>query len=96
LTSSFFHDNVYVAVFTNFLAVVGSNDEFAEYFNTHSKNVFVFPDINFGGLLSMGASGNQALKFDLNLIVNNGDTQFLSGTHDVIVPSLRIGFVTTL
>ena len=96
LVSSFFDNNVFVAVYTNFLSVVGSNDQFAAFFNTHSKNVFVYPEVDLGGLLSISASGNQALKFQLNLIVNNGDAQFISGSHDTLIPSLKIGFVSTL
>jgi hypothetical protein len=96
IVGTFFRDNFFIAAYSDFLSVVGSNDQFSALFNTHSKNVFVFPEVDLGGLLSIGTPGNQALKFQLNLIVNNGDAQFISGSHDVLIPVLKIGFVSSL
>jgi IPT/TIG domain len=96
LVSSFAQGNVFIGAYCNFLTVVGSNDQFASFFNTHSKNVFVYPEIDFGGLINMGSAGNQAIKLELDMIVNNGDAQFMTRSSDVLIPALKIGFVTAL
>jgi len=95
-TTAFFRNNFFIDFYGNFLTVVGSNDQFKAYFNTGSKNVFFYPEFDLGGLLSVGASGNSALKYQLTLLVNNGDAQFISASHDQIIPAIKIGFVTTL
>ena len=96
LTSSFDENNLYLGVYTNFLSIVGSNDQFATFFKSGDKNVFVYPECDLGWLIPMANSGNQVLKLELDLIVNNGDAQFISGTHDTLLPLLKIGFLSAL
>jgi hypothetical protein len=95
-TTSFLQDNVYLAIYSNFLCVLGSNSQFQTFFNTRSKNVFFYPEVDFGGLLNLGNSGKQAIKIDFSLLINNGDANFMSGTNDPVIPFMKIGFVTVL
>lgn len=97
ITSSFFSNNFYAGLLTNFMTVIGHNDEFAAFFHSGSKNVFVYPEIDLGGLIPIGSGTKQALKFEFNLIINNGDAQFMTGiSHDPVIPFLKIGYVTGL
>ena len=96
LVSTFFNNNVYAGLYANIPSVVGSNDAFALFFNAHSKNVFIYPEIALGGLIGLGNGGSQAIKIDLNLMVNNGEARFITSSTDKVIPFLKIGFLTAL
>ncbi|MFT3855911.1 MAG: IPT/TIG domain-containing protein [Ilumatobacteraceae bacterium] len=92
---TFQHNNGYVSLYGNFPAVVGSNQQFASFFNTGAKNVFFYPELNFGYLLPVSGNGNQSLKFQLSIVDNNGDAQYMSSTNDTFLYYFKFGFVSS-
>jgi hypothetical protein len=93
---SVFNDTWFLAAYGNFPAIVGSNNEFATFFKVRPRNVFFYPEFDVGGLIPVSNGGNQALKIQISLLVNNGDVQTIMGTNDgVVIPYIKFGFVST-
>ena len=92
---TFQHNNGLVSLYGNFPAIVGSNDQFADFFHTGAKNVFFYPEMDFAYLLPVGGNGNQSLKFQVSIVDNNGDAQFLTASHDNLLYYFKFGFVSS-
>jgi hypothetical protein len=95
LIKTFQHNNGFVSLYGNFPAVVGSNQQFTSFFHTGAKNVFCYPEADFGYLLPVSGNGNQSLKFQLSIVDNNGEAQFMSASSDTFLYYFKFGFVSS-
>jgi IPT/TIG domain len=96
LVSAFANNCIQASLYCNVLSVTGGNDEFTSFFATHNRFTFVFPELDIGGLLYTGTSGNSAAKLQFKFVLNNGDAQFITRSNDKIIPYIKIGYVTAL
>jgi len=92
----FFNDDVYVGGYWNFLCVVSENQAFGDFFHTGAKNVFAFPEVTVGGVFDLDKGAKQAMRFELDMIINNGDASSIYGSRNTLIPNLKIGFITRL
>jgi hypothetical protein len=93
---SFVNQWCFIGAYGNFLSVLTENSQFSSFFNTHGKTNFFFPEVDAGGIFNIDNSGKQQIKFEFDMIFNNGDAQTLYNSHDKVIPFIKVGFVTGL
>jgi len=94
LTSSL-ADIIFISVYGNMLSVLTHNDEFAKFFAT-KKSTFVFPEIDAAAIVNLDNTGKQQIKFEFDMLINNGDLQTLYNSSDKVIPYVKVGLVSSL
>jgi hypothetical protein len=96
LTGSFANNLVILSAYYNLFSVLNQNESFADFFQTGSKSTFLYPEVDAAVIVGVGNGGDQQIKFEIDMIVNNGDVKQLTLSTDKVIPYIKIGFVTNL
>jgi len=95
LALAFFKDNMTVTGYYNLMKVGSANDDFKSFFVT-KKSFLAYPEIDSQFTFNVGDNSKQEIKFGIDMIINSNDAKLFSGTHDALIPYIRIGVVSKL
>ncbi|MFC0513372.1 IPT/TIG domain-containing protein [Mucilaginibacter angelicae] len=88
--------NVSLSGYMNFLAIGSENDAFSNFFNTGKKSLLIYPEVNGSMVFDVGEKSNQTIKIGVDMIINNSNAKYLSGSTDKLIPYLKIGIASKL
>ncbi len=89
-------DIIFVSVYGNVLSVLNHNDEFSIFFNTNNKSTFFYPEIDVAAIVNLDNTGKQQIKFEFDMLINNGDLQTIYTSSNKVIPYIKVGLVTAL
>jgi hypothetical protein len=97
LTTSFLESYAFVDAYLNTFSVLTQNGQFKTFFKTN-KTTFVYPEVDAGGYINTtsNTTATKYVKFEFDLIINNGDVQTLNNSADKVIPYIKVGYVTSL
>jgi len=89
-------DIIFFSVYGNMLSVLTHNDEFSNFFGTNKKSTFVYPEGDVAAIVNLDNTGKQQIKFEFDMLINNGDMQTIYNSSDKVIPYVKVGIVTAL
>jgi hypothetical protein len=95
LISSFANNQLFLDAYINQLTILTQNNQFVKFSGT-SKTTFFFPEVDAAAIFPVNSGSTQYLRFEFDMLVNNGETQTLYNSGDKVIPYVKLGFVTSL
>jgi hypothetical protein len=89
-------NSIFLGVYENILSVESENANVSTFFQTGSKNVFAYPEIDAAGIFPLSKGSSQQIKAEIDLIVNNKDANYFYTSANSVIPYFKLGFVTGL
>jgi len=95
LTTSVINE-FFLGAYENILSVETENANVSNFFQTGSKNVFVYPEVDAAGIFSIPKGSSSQIKVEVDLLINNKTANYFYNSANSVIPYFKLGFVTGL